>query len=174
MDLYTDGGCLTRNPSHIGGTWAWCLVDDEDESVQEDSGIVLAGHAGLPKITNNFSELYAVLRGMEVLPMGWDGTIYTDSEITFWRVRKGRKPPSMNGIPASYCEVLLKDKQRLGNYTVRLVAGHPTEDQLEVGFVDNRGHPFHGERVPVSKHNVHCDQLCQERSVNFFAVHQPG
>lgn len=36
--VYADGGVILKNPSAIGGTWAFCGVDAEGNRVIEGSG----------------------------------------------------------------------------------------------------------------------------------------
>src|SRR5438477_7404135 len=98
MDLYADGGVIGRNPSTLGGTWAWQITWD-DVALQFDSGFVTPDGICLAVVTNNFTELFAVVTGMHMLPDRWDGKIFTDSMITKCRLRQtGKKAPSMKGI----------------------------------------------------------------------------
>jgi hypothetical protein len=72
--LYADGGVIGANPSTIGGVWAWCQVADGRRG-QCASGVITPTGAGLPAITNNLTELYAILEARESLPYAWSGAI---------------------------------------------------------------------------------------------------
>src|SRR4051812_27988621 len=85
LDFYTDGGVIGANPSPIGGTWAFCIVD-AGERITCESGIITPEQAGLPAITNNLTELLAIVNGREALPWAWSGTIYSDSWVSLQRV----------------------------------------------------------------------------------------
>ncbi len=154
--LYTDGGVIGKNPSKIGGTFAWCYVNALGERVASGYGdIAAAEQIGLPTVSNNVTELMAVVMGMEALPTGWAGTIYTDSFVTLCRVEKGRrKPAKLNGVPDWLQERLAIAKGRLGDYKVVLLGGHPTKAELAAGVS--------GNGFPVSEHNVWCDKQCNK------------
>jgi len=151
--VYADGGCLGRNPSAEGGTWATLHVG-ESGVLWEASGIVTPDQFGLPTITNNLTELLAVVKGLEALPDGWSGKVWTDSRVTMFRAQKRRKQARMNGIPEVLMARLAMVKRRLGLYTVCLLAGHPDELALA------RGRSAKG--LPVSRWNQRCDSLCAE------------
>src|SRR5581483_9597584 len=85
--LYCDGGVVGHNPSSIGGTWAWCAVDEEGNRVIERGGVVVAP-PNRP-ITNNHTEQIAITLALEAMPDGWEGTVYSDSQIGLGRVFKG-------------------------------------------------------------------------------------
>ncbi|MEX1177836.1 MAG: ribonuclease H [Nitriliruptor sp.] len=69
--LFTDGGCVP-NPGP-GGWGAVYVVDGE---------IVDEAHGSDPATTNNRMELTALLRGIELVPVGTPCTVYTDSNLT--------------------------------------------------------------------------------------------
>ncbi len=147
-DLYCDGGLVGSNPSKIGGAWACCFVDitiSGSELIQSVSGYVSMEQAG-QLVTNNYTELLAAIEGMERLPEGWEGRIWTDSDVTLRRLRK--KTPKFTGIPPVMQERFLLSRAPLGDFRVFHVMGHPTAHDLKMG----RG----------SKWNVLCDQLCTE------------
>jgi ribonuclease HI len=152
---YADGGVIGRNPSKLGGTWAYRLVNSEGICLVKDQGIVTPEMAGLPTITNNLMELYAVLKAMQYLPDGWKGSILTDSQVTVYRISRTMDLRRFQGIPVILREELRKQRKRLGRYTTIQVGGHPTEEDLERG---------HNGKSPVSLHNVYCDLACQEAS----------
>lgn len=152
---YADGGVIGRNPSLDGGTWAWCIVHRDDE-VQCGSGIITPAEAGMEVITNNLTELLAIVRLMQHLDDGWDGVIHTDSWITVCRIRN--KKPAFNGIPEWLQDELWRHRKRLA-YSVEHLDGHPTKEQLESG-IGKRGNK-------CSKWNVLCDELCNEEAMKF-------
>jgi ribonuclease HI len=150
--LYSDGGCITKNPSSVGGTWAYLQVDCAGPTIlKEESGLLLAGYLGLPKITNNLTELEAAVRALESVPDGWDGTLFTDSFITLCRI--SRDKTKFNGIPYPLVNRVDAVRKRLGKFQVVLLGGHPTKAELEKGL--------RHDNYPVSRFNVRCDELCQ-------------
>ncbi len=158
IDLYCDGGLLTTNPSDVGGMWAWCQIErglgSDEHIVESNSGILLCGQVQPGQVTNNITELLAAVEGLESMPDGWVGTIYTDSQTTYLRVRKsGKKQSKLNGVGQSLRARLMEQKRRLGNYHAMMVGGHPTLGDLNVGY-NERG-------VTVSRHNCWCDAECE-------------
>jgi ribonuclease HI len=154
--LFTDGGLSGSNPSPIGGSWAWCLVT-EAGIVRHQGGCLRPADVGLPAITNNLTELYAAVQALEAMESGWDGVLHTDSQITLWRCERRdatRKPAGMNGIPRGLQDRLHAAKGRLGAYTVVLLGGHPTDEEL----ADGR----RADGLPVSLYNCWCDSRCSE------------
>lgn len=151
LELYTDGGVVGRNPSALGGTWAWCLVGD-NKVIDEGSGFISPEDMELEVVTNNVSELYAALRGVEALPEGFSGRLYTDSIITLYRFTDGN---GFKGVPDWLKErVLAARKNANWQYDAVLVGGHPTRHELRLGCRKD------GKRV--SKWNVRCDKRCRE------------
>jgi hypothetical protein len=151
LDLYTDGGVIGVNPSPIGGTWAWCLVDVTGKRVQCDSGIITPADAQLPGVTNNLTELLAIIKGREALPYAWSGTIHSDSWVSLQRVFLAAK---LKNVPP-WLVTRLHTLQRDGWFSGcswKLLDGHPTKAQLAAG-VGKRG-------GMVSIHNVFCDAEC--------------
>lgn len=153
--LYTDGGVIGPNPSSLGGTWCWCLVNREDEMMTSSMGIVEPADIGLPQVTNNLTELYAALRALKSVPKDWSGTVYTDSKITMHRLLNSI---SFNGIPEWLSEDVMEIR-RFGKYRVVLLGGHPTKAELE------RGRRKDGALVSI--HNVFCDLACQRLAKQF-------
>lgn len=148
--LFADGGVIGNNPSKIGGTYACSLLKDGRVLWQHSGVIVPSG--SLTEITNNLSELIAVLEGLYVLPNDWVGIIYSDSKITLGRVFCDW---GMTGVPDKERFELVSAKKRLYNWSkIRycLVDGHPTKKQLQIG-VGKRGGPVHEQ-------NVWCDKEC--------------
>lgn len=151
-ELYCDGGVIKVNPSPIGGTWAYCLLADGNV-VQQESGVVFPAQINMSTVSNNLTEMLAVLKGLSSLPNDWQGMIYSDSQVTLGRVFMGWK---WNNIPVILHKLYRYHRERLINWDHLgwvLLDGHPTKTQLEAG-TGKRGHP-------VSEHNVWCDKACQ-------------
>lgn len=151
FDLYCDGGVIGSNPSSIGGTYAWLMVG-EDGQTRGKANVLTVEKNGGP-VTNNQTEMLAVLRGLEHCPSDWTGTIYSDSAVTLGRIFSGWK---WNNIPEWMHLLFREQRQRLTNWEhIKHVQldGHPTRAQLVSG-VGKRGNP-------VSEHNVWCDKACR-------------
>jgi ribonuclease HI len=153
--VYTDGGVIGRNPSTVGGTWAYCFVD----APGPQGGTRVAWASGLEPcvddsepVTNNLMEYIAVLKALEALPPGWSGNLYSDSQITLGRVLRSW---ATNGIPDRLVERMTRACARLGPINPVLLQGHPTRADLEKGVGVKRG-------FPVSEHNVWADNACTE------------
>ncbi len=155
--LYCDGGVIGRNPSLIGGTWAYCLVVD-GEIVRSDCGYVSVKdtepHPG--HVTNNLTELVAAVKALEAVGKGWDGTIHTDSSITMTRIKESTK---FANIP-QWLRLKALEVRRGRKYKVVLLAGHPSRSELIKGVAERNGNP-------VSKFNVWCDNECKRLSREF-------
>lgn len=147
--VYADGGVIGRNPSEIGGTWAWCHVDADGEYIQCASGVIRPAQIGLPAVTNNVTEFAALARALRALPDGWSGEVYSDSRITLGRFFEGWK---LEGIPENWHDCVQRHIRRLGELNWTLLDGHPTQAQLATG-IGKRGNP-------VSRHNAWCDKEC--------------
>lgn len=148
--VYADGGVVSKNPSSIGGTWAWCHVDERGQRVNEDSGYISAADNGQP-VSNNVTELLALLNGIDALPAGWIGTVYSDSLISLGRVFQSWK---LHNCPAWLLQRMGEVLRRhdVARMTYVLLDGHLTKEQLATGK-GKRGNP-------VSEHNVWCDEAC--------------
>lgn len=161
-ELYCDGGVIGHNPSEIGGTFAYRILRN-GEVVCEKSLVITPKQAKLPAITNNLTEMCALVAGLGQLPDNWQGMIYSDSMVTLGRVFEGWK---WNNIPDWLHIKFQVERNRLINWnliTYTLLDGHPTKEQLESGK-GKRGHP-------VSLHNVWCDHACQEQAARFQELH---
>lgn len=164
--LWVDGGVIGRNPSEDGGTWAWRLTKD-GESIQECSGTLLPPQVGMENVTNNASELAALIYGLEAVLRAYiDGTltyrdddkhiivrIGGDSMITLRRLFDGA---AWNGIPEEWRNRAMHAKWSLLKAGVLLVAylldGHPSPDHLA------RNEGKRGRAVSI--HNKWCDESC--------------
>ncbi len=149
--LYTDGGVIGQNPSPIGGTWAWCMVNADGTRTRHAYGSVTPADLGTPTVSNNHTELLALVLGLEALPAGWTGTVYSDSWVSLQRVFLAAK---LANVPPWLVERLqtLQKSGALKQMAYTLLDGHPTRAELAAG-IGKRGHP-------VSIHNVWCDQQC--------------
>jgi ribonuclease HI len=155
--LFTDGGIAGANTRGKvkAGTWACCLVKGV-EVLKTWSGVVLPEDYPDCEISNNVTELMALVQGLTLLPWDWRGTIWSDSKITLGRVFLGWH---VTNIPGDLLNSLENQKARLVHWDqihYGLVDGHPTQDQLSSGF-GKRGHP-------VSKFNAMCDRACKRQS----------
>ena len=65
VGLYTDGGVIGQNPSLIGGTWAWCLVDASGEMRRHAVGWLTPAELDAEAVTNNHTELLALVLGLD-------------------------------------------------------------------------------------------------------------
>lgn len=161
--LYVDGGCITCNPSPVGGTFAWLLVSSKGRKLEYDSGVIPPGYGGLKKITNNLAELYAALAGLEHVLKEWDGYrgyLWTDSRVTYHRMMYSH---SFAGIPDELRKHCLRLRQS-GLWVPMLLKGHPTAADLKRGYTK--------KGVPVSRYNVFVDEKCQEEADKYLYQHR--
>lgn len=161
--VYTDGGLIHANPSPIGGTWAACHVDADDQLVWSASGLILAeaGDPDLALVTNNQAEFRAMLAGLDALPDGWSGTVYADSAVTLARFSRP-ETAGLKGIPLDWRRRMALVLSRLGRLGFVLLDGHPSRAQLAAG-VGKRGNP-------VSRWNVYVDRLCTETARGYLGT----
>jgi len=155
FEVYTDGGVIGRNPSPVGGTWAFCFVE-ADQRVREESGVIPGDE--LSQITNNMTELFAILKALEALPDGARAHVHSDSQVSLGRVFSGWR---LKNVPAYMRFMLERERARFKafeGFTVTLLEGHPSSSELARGF---------GENHPVSQHNVWCDHACTEAGRKF-------
>lgn len=168
--VYADGGCILRNPSEYGGTWAYVHVNAaEDRKVAALSGVYQSDRFGGP-VTNNAMEFYAVLKGLEALPDGWIGTVLTDSQVTIsrWTGEGGR----FTGIPVGWIERMVAVRRRLGGTFWVQLAGHPTAEELRRGY-RLKELPDGTIRAAgaTSKWQVACDERCAALSLRYQVEH---
>lgn len=159
QQVFTDGGLLSANPSRVGGTWAFCYVDREDRLVGGASGVVLLGETGLSEVSNNTTELLAMLLALEQLPDGWEGDAFSDNETTRIRCTYAATC-KMNGVPGPWVPRFRNVVDRLGGVVFHLLGGHPTKADLIAGKRAKDG-------MPVSKWNVWCDLQCESQAKRF-------
>lgn len=132
-ELYCDGGVIGRNPSTYGGTWAYRRVTD-GYVFEQKSGVITPAIAWMPAITNNLTEMLALMRGLEALPPGWVGVVYSDSQITLGRAFQGWK---WKNIPPWLHQAYQRQRARLVNWEKIqwvLLQGHPTQAELAAGI----------------------------------------
>lgn len=156
--VFSDGGVIGQNPSKLAGTWASCLVDEHEDRVREVSGVVRPRDIGVAAVTNNHSEFYALLRGLEEVPDGWEGIACSDSAVTLGRFFSGWK---LTGIPPDWVHRMVVLLQRMGPVQPLLVNGHPTKLELL------NGQGVRGK--PVSRFNVWCDLEARRQGQMFLA-----
>jgi ribonuclease HI len=148
--LYADGGVIGSNPSTIGGTYAYRLLFEDGQAIGKGS-VIAPQEVGGP-VTNNQTEMLAMLEGLKRLPDHFAGCIFSDSQVTLGRVFMGWK---WKNIPTWMHKVYQEQRARLiffDQIQYVLLDGHPTRQQLQLG-IGKRGHP-------VSEHNVWCDHEC--------------
>jgi ribonuclease HI len=153
--LYCDGGVIGPNPSPLGGTFAWVLTRD-GEALEEQSGVLLPSNIGQAVVTNNNSELYALLVGLETLPEGWSGRVNSDSQTALGWVFKGWNQAKIPNALRDRLNDLIASGKLLFLDSL-LLQGHPTKEDLARGMGAKRN-------LPVSKWNVRCDDLCTEEA----------
>lgn len=160
MDIYADGGVIRMNSSPYGGTWAWCHVS-AGERVKMGSGCTVC--AAGERISNNTTEMIAVVAGLEAAPDGWEGFVFTDSWVTICRVNTamgGGWPKVAKETPPDVVDRLRKQLARPLLFSLVLLGGHPNRKELEAGY--------RKDGKPVSKHNVWCDEACKLAAVEFW------
>jgi ribonuclease HI len=160
ISLYADGGVIRKNPSPYGGTWAFCGVNAAGERVIEHGGVVPVKDTAHP-ITNNQTEQIAIVRALEAMPDGWSGTLHSDSFVALSRVFENA---SVRNLPKSIQMRTHAAKARLGKVDWVLLKGHPNKEQLIAGQAPSSS----GRRMlPVSEHQVWCDEECGRQADAF-------
>lgn len=153
--LYCDGGVIGRNPSPVGGTWAWCAVNSQGKRIIECSGVV--NPVDDRPVTNNWTEQIAITLALEAMPDRWSGTVYSDSQIALGRVFQNWRT---NNLPGNIRQRGIDALKRLGTIKHVLLQGHPTKADLLRGTGAKRG-------FPVSEHNVWADHECARQAVTY-------
>jgi ribonuclease HI len=122
------------------------------------SGAISAQDMG-STVTNNQTEMLALLMGLSKLPADFAGTVYSDSAVTLGRVFCGWK---WKNVPEWLHRMYRTERARLTHWDqIKYVQldGHPTKAQLVSG-VGKRGNK-------VSEHNVWCDDACRKAGEQF-------
>lgn len=152
--IFTDGGVIGPNPSKHGGTWCWCWVS-KNVRTRSNCGIATPESLQVEAVTNNQTELLAAVNALTSVPKGWDGTLYTDSVVTQFRLTNGE---SFNGVP-QWLRLLALDLRRARKYKVVLIKGHATQKEIAAGL-SRCG-------KPTSCHNTFCDEQCTKLAWDF-------
>ncbi len=161
IHIYADGGVIGHNPSSVGGTWAFCYTEN-DKRTYENSGVLVATTQSGP-ITNNLTELYAILNSFTLLPSNAHVHLYSDSMVSLGRVFQGWK---WGNVPTYLHKLYQTQRTRLIHFDTfqwTLLDGHPTRAHLATGC-GKRGHP-------VSPHNVWCDETCTQAGKTYLLHH---
>lgn len=160
ISVYSDAGIIgTSSTSKIGGTWAFCHVDENDNLVSLECGIILCDQLGVKLMTSPLAETYAAVRALWPMPNGWDGTFYCDNETAIGRIFWDW---ACNGVPKHLEKQARGLGKRLNVLQPILLGGHPTKKELENGR--------RKDGKPVSKWNVLCDKKCKQLSKGYFGV----
>ncbi len=158
MKLFTDGGTVKKNPSLLGGTWAWCLVSG-DEVVTQASGVVTPDDFESVVVTSNDAELFAAIRGLQFMGKefqgGWEGEWWTDSKVTLYRLSTS----DIGRVPAwAQRQAAILRKRR--TWTTVLCAGHSTRNEILLGYRERN-------KLPCSVWNTYVDEMCQQAAWDF-------
>lgn len=164
-ELYVDGGVIKKNPSPIGGTWAARIIKN-NVVVLEDAGVITPEYARMAVISNNLTEMAALVFGLQHLPDDWKGTVYSDSAVTLGRAFKDYK---WGGIPNWLQAAFRKQKSRLiywHDFDYVNLQGHPTIEEIKAKVSKNGR--------PVSHHNKWCDDACSRVGDAYFKAWEKG
>jgi hypothetical protein len=176
--LFADGGTIAvimeiggrrrvlGNPSPVGITWAWVLVDEERELARA-SGYLLtpvghSDHGNEIQARGDVAEYYALLRGithLSTLKPPWSGAVCSDSALSLRRALGA--PASTELIPRDWQGSLHVARSGLRRLWPVTVGSHPSPEELEEGV---KQHP-NGTAPPrlVSAWNVLADDLCRQQ-----------
>ncbi len=152
--VYADGGVILQNPSPDGGTFAAVWVNRAGGRVGFATGSVTPAEVGRPWVSNNLTEVLALVLGLEPLPDGWAGEVFSDSLTAIRAVRDCATRPNPDWLPGDVWERVRGVRRRLGPLSFVLLGGHPNKAELAAGR--------RKDGKPVSVHNVKCDELCGE------------
>lgn len=151
IKIYSDGGCILKNPSVYGGTWA-CLAVKDEKIIWMKSGFITPADIFLPAVTNNYVELLAAVIGLLYVEDKADW--YTDSQVTLRRLTNSK---SWAGIPGWLKGDAIHCRGKINN--AYLLGGHPTIEELKNGRSR--------EGYPVSIFNKMCDLECTRLSKEY-------
>lgn len=149
VDLFCDGGCVGRNPSPLGGTWAYVAVDDAGQLSWSDSGWLGPKRCG-GAVSNNVAELYAAVKALESVVPSCLGKLHTDSAVTRFRLLGGG---DLRTVPG-WLRRRLEAVRWVETCGVVLLGGHATKRELRDGRRARNG-------LPVSEWNGLCDRMCR-------------
>lgn len=154
--LFAGGGVISGNPSEAGGTAAWVILECAGDGVIEKRGACLIEPENGP-VSNNYTEMEAVLLGMVYVVRNPRAYIVSDSLVTLRRLFEAVPWSSTTDAAATEAQ-----RRRLSNWVNAgyitadtrgiLLAGHPSPADLESGIGK------HG--YPVRELNVWCDKAC--------------
>jgi ribonuclease HI len=165
VSVYADGGVIGSNPSAIGGTYAYRLIEEDGEVGHYiDGAFVLTARENGGTVTNNQTEMMGVLSALELVPDDFAGTVYSDSQVTLGRVFMGWKWANVPKFMHEKYQALRARLINFNNIKYVLLDGHPTKAQLQAGK-GKRGQP-------VSEHNVWCDHACTEAGEKYLADYE--
>jgi hypothetical protein len=111
-------------------------------------------------VTNNNTELHAIVRGLQAMPHGWTGEVWTDSWVTITRIQRlaRDKAEQINGETEARLLEAARALRRCGPIKLVHVKGHATVEDLKAGTYSGD----RGKRNPrrTSKFNAWCDEEC--------------
>lgn len=162
--VYCDGGCILKNPSVYGGTYAFCYLDADGNILAQHGGYFTVPElpVGFTDVENNFCETLAILLALEGLPHGWTGSVWTDSKNALNRA-KTPQAEKFGRCPTWAKQRMLAARRVRPGVAFGLCAGHPTRKELAAG---------HSGGLPVSLHNVWCDARCKQAAQDFLSTRQ--
>jgi len=130
IHLYADGGVILKNPSIIGGTWAWILVDTDNETmIKAAAGAFppsLFREMGGAPVTNNQTEMFALLRGLLELPVYRPVAVYSDSMVTLGRLWNGYRWKNIPQLLHDWHKEVRAKITDWNRFQIILLSGHPT------------------------------------------------
>lgn len=161
--VYTDGGIIGLNSKEgsRGGTWAYRYITEINSYIDRCGLLLPSDNEGFV-VTNNHTELLALLLALENLPNDWHGQLFSDSMVSLGRLFLSWKWTNVPSFMHHKYQVLRERMTHWDNIYWTLLDGHPTKKQLESGY-GKRGHP-------VSEHNVACDKMCSELAREYVAI----
>lgn len=164
--VYCDGGVIKKNPSPIGGTYAWIMLNKDGERLAHEAETYIPKDGSFA--TNNQTEYRAALEALvyvtyciQQCPEEWQLTLYSDSKITLARITKVQ---ALKNIPEAWYKRMQKVVADIGLERINpvLLKGHPTQADLERGTSAKKGRP-------VSEWNKWCDDECRKASAAYLA-----
>lgn len=156
--LYADGGVIGRNPSPYGGPYAWYLIQDNETVIRAGDGILTPADLGTETVSNNNTELLAVLAGAEAATPNYPNLTIKSDSLNALRWLFGEK--GIQNVPQALRDRLIAYLKtgRLAGCSYTLLAGHPTKEWLAAGYRTEPGK----SPLEVSIWNKACDDRCNE------------